>query len=285
MRHPSEDDQPLAPGADSRVRRLATYNLHQGGARAAAAQLLADARLALLCLQEARDPAGLPLAQDLPARRLIWQPVPGKAWGSAVLIGGGTATALSLPPDLAGWVAGAEVHGWGGARPVQVFSIHAPPGPDHSYTRMVGRILDVVAAGATGADVVLGGDFNVVVGRRQPGEPVRVTRAETALLDRLEHELGLVAAWQAVHPGRPLARTLRWRHRADSLPYHCDGLFIPTGWLPALQDCTILEGDPWDAASDHHPVVATLVTPSPAASPDRLTLPRSVPPGIRQDGP
>ena len=67
----------------------------------------------------------------------------------------------------------------------------------------------------------------------------------------------LVACWQAAHPGEPLGRTLRWRHRADSLPYHCDGLFVPVGWLPALRDCTILTGGPWDIASDHHPVVAT----------------------------
>jgi endonuclease/exonuclease/phosphatase family metal-dependent hydrolase len=250
-----------ACAAEPPVRRLATYNLHQGGARAAAAQLLVDGQVDLLCLQETRDPARLPLPEGVPDPLVIWQPVPGKPWGSAVLIRGGTAAGLPLPPDLAGWVAGVEFSGWGGARPVQVFSIHAPPGPDHSYTRMVGRILDVVAAGAAGADVVLAGDFNVVVGRRQPTEPVRVTRAETAILDRLEHEFGLVAAWQAAHPGQPLARTLRWRHRADSLPYHCDGLFLPTAWLPTLRDCTILEGDPWDVASDHHPVVATLVRP------------------------
>jgi hypothetical protein len=244
---------------------LATYNLHQGGARRAAAGLLADARLDLLCLQETRDPTAFSLPDEAAAPAVVWQPVPGKPWGSGLLVRGGTAVPLPLPPDLVGWVAGATVGGWGGARPVQVFSIHAPPGPDHSYTRMVGRILDVVVAGAAGADVVLGGDFNVVVGRRKPDEPVRVTRAENALLDRLEAELGLVAAWQAAHPGEPLGRTLRWRHRADSLPYHCDGLFIPTGWLPILHDCTILTGLPWDSASDHHPVVATLGPLPPGA--------------------
>src|SRR5437588_410095 len=82
-------------------------------------------------------------------------------------------------------------------------------------------------AGWDGADLVLGGDFNVVVGRRGPGEPVRMSRAEVAILDRLEQDLDLLACWQAAHPGVPLARTLRWRHRADSLPYHCDGLFVP----------------------------------------------------------
>src|SRR5256885_412477 len=135
---------PPTQNADSTRLRLATYNVHLGGARQATAQLLAEWRPDVLCLQEARDPARLPAAGGL--------------------------------------------------------------------------------------------------------EPVRMTRAEAAILDRVEQECGLVACWQAAHPGQPLARTLRWRHRADSLPYHCDGLFVPAGWLPALRDCSILTGDPWDAA-------------------------------------
>ena len=239
--------------------RLATYNLHQGAARAATAQLLTDWQPDLLCLQETRDPARLPLPADSAAPGVVWQPGPGGVWGSAVLVRGGVIRPLPLPPDLTGWVGGAEIQGWGGpgARPVHAYSIHAPPGQVRSYTRMVERILDVVAAQAAGADLVLGGDFNVVVGWRQPDEPIRMSRAEVQILERLDRDLGLVACWQAAHPGQPLGRTLRWRHRADSLPYHCDGLFVPRAWLPALRECRILDGAPWDVASDHHPVVAT----------------------------
>jgi endonuclease/exonuclease/phosphatase family metal-dependent hydrolase len=246
------------PAAAPAIRRFATYNLHLGAARAATAQLLADWQPDVLCLQEARDPARLPLPDTAPRPVAVWQPVPGGRWGSGLLLRA-AAVPLPLPADLLGWVAGAAISPWGGpgTPPLCAFSIHAPPGQERSYTRMVGRILDVVAEYAGGAEVVLGGDFNVVVGWRQPGEPVRMTRAEQALLERIERDLGLVACWQAAHPGQPLARTLRWRHRADSLPYHCDGLFVPVGWLPALRDCSILTGDPWDGASDHHPVVAT----------------------------
>jgi endonuclease/exonuclease/phosphatase family metal-dependent hydrolase len=253
---------------------LVTYNVHLGGARAATAHLLAAWQPALLCLQETRDPAALPLPPGTVAH---WQPVPGGTWGSAVLVRGGTATPLPQPPDLAGWVAGGGLHGWpGGSRPVHAYSIHAPPGLLKSYTRTVGRILDLVAPQAAGADLVLAGDFNVVVGRRGPDEPIRMSRAEAALLDRLEHDLGLLPAWQTAHPGQPLARTLRWRHRADSLPYHCDGLFLPAAWRPALRACAILTGPPWDTASDHHPVVATLhgdPPPPPApGTPSATTL-------------
>ena len=251
-------DSIAAPAAPL-IRRLAAYNLHQGAARAATAQLVADWQPDLLCLQEARDPALLPMLEGAPPRVAIWQPVPGGVWGSGLLLRAAAARPLPLPPDLLGWVAGAEVPAWGGpgAPPVCVFSVHAPPGPERSYARMVMRILDVAAEIAAGKDLVLGGDFNVVVGRRPPGGPIRMTRAEQAILDRMEYDLGLMACWQAAHPGEPLGRTLRWRHRADSLPYHCDGLFVPAGWRPALRDCTILTGGIWETASDHHPVLAT----------------------------
>ena len=51
---------------------------------------------------------------------------------------------------------------------------------------------------------------------------------------------------------------MRWMRRPDSLPYHCDSIFIPAGWAPALQDCAVLEEDEWSVVSDHNPVVATL---------------------------
>src|SRR5439155_15045186 len=102
---------------------------------------------------------------------------------------------------------------------------------------------------------------NVAVGLRQPGHAPSVSRGERALLRRLREEFALVPCWQTTHPGEPLARTLRWMHRSDSPPYHCDGVFVPAAWARALQGCTVLEGDEWYALSDHNPVVATLAWP------------------------
>ena len=110
---------------------------------------------------------------------------------------------------------------------------------------------------------MLAGDFNVVVGLREPGQTPSVSRAERALLERLSGELGLVACWQTAHPGEPLARTLRWMHRADSPPYHCDGIFVPAEWAPSLQSCDVLEDEAWCALSDHNPVVATFALGTP----------------------
>jgi endonuclease/exonuclease/phosphatase family metal-dependent hydrolase len=135
-----------------------------------------------------------------------------------------------------------------------VFSVHCPAGR-LGYARTLHAILDRVAALRGGADLVLGGDFNVVVGHRQPGEALPVSRREREVLDRLAGDLGLVSCWQAAHPGRPLAQTLRWS--ADrSAPYHCDGIFVPAAWASRLVSCRVVTGPRWRALSDHNPVLA-----------------------------
>ena len=122
-------------------------------------------------------------------------------------------------------------------------------------------ILDLLAPLAAGADLVLGGDFNVVVGYRQPTERLRVSRGEREILERLEREFHLISCWQAANPGRPLAQTLRWS--ADrTAPYHCDGIFVPRSWLERLGSCRVVKGSRWSQLSDHNPVVASFSIPS-----------------------
>jgi hypothetical protein len=57
----------------------------------------------------------------------------------------------------------------------------------------------------------------------------------------------------------PLAQTLRYV-KDPVVPYHCDGLFGPASWRPALRSCAVAAGPEWEALSDHNPVVATLAT-------------------------
>jgi endonuclease/exonuclease/phosphatase family metal-dependent hydrolase len=156
-------------------------------------------------------------------------------------------------------VVGAELASapWAAGRPLRLFSIHCPAGK-HGYVRTLHRILDGIARLGPGTEVILGGDFNVAVGHRQPGEALRITRGERALLDRLALEFGLVSAWQAAHPGRPLAQTLRWS--ADrAAPYHCDGIFVPAAWRARLRACRVVTGTRWRRLSDHNPVLAEFV--------------------------
>lgn len=257
--------------------RLAAYNVGQGGPRDPArwAHLLRELAPDLLFVQESRDPAhswlaALPSApaSDAPDRvSLLWRVVPGGRWGSGLWVRDGYLRPLEAPEVYSGRVAAAVVEGqaWPGigVAPVVALSIHAPTRKGSSYIKEMGHILDFAGEVAGGLPLVLGGDFNVAVGLREPGQALSITKGERALLGRLREELGLVACWQTAHPGEPLARTLRWMHRSDSPPYHCDGLFIPAEWEAALQSCTVLEGEEWCALSDHNPVVAVLAPGTP----------------------
>jgi endonuclease/exonuclease/phosphatase family metal-dependent hydrolase len=168
-------------------------------------------------------------------------------------------------PGFGGWVVGAEVAGaaWaGGRRPLRVFSIHCPAG-ERGYVATMHVLLDRIARLRAGADLVLGGDFNVVVGDRQPGEPIGVTRGERTVLDRLAGEFGLISCWQAANPGRRLAQTLRWSAEPTA-PYHCDGIFVPSAWGPRLARCRVVTGPRWRRLSDHNPVLAEFSAGDPA---------------------
>jgi endonuclease/exonuclease/phosphatase family metal-dependent hydrolase len=170
-----------------------------------------------------------------------------------------------VPEEFTGRVIAAVVEDrvWPGIgeAPIVALSIHAPTRKGSSYIKEVSRILDYAASLAEDRPLVLAGDFNVVVGVREPGQPIGMSRGERELLDRLRDDLALIPCWQTAHPGEPLARTLRWMHRSDSPPYHCDGVFIPASWAPALLECIVLEDEEWCMLSDHNPVVVTLASP------------------------
>jgi len=240
--------------------RVVAYNFLSGGSLVRGghwsrihAQLTPDVVLA----QECRRP------QDSPGERfraeasdtLLWAPASARRWGSAILLRGVRAAALPLP-GFAGWVVGAEVAGpgWSAGRPLRLFSIHCPVG-ERGYVRTLHQILDRIAPLRAGADLILGGDFNVVVGHRLPRERIVMSRGEREILDRLAAEFGLISCWQAANPGRPLAQTLRWS--ADRLaPYHCDGIFVPSAWSARLVSCRVVTGTRWAGLSDHNPVLA-----------------------------
>jgi endonuclease/exonuclease/phosphatase family metal-dependent hydrolase len=154
---------------------------------------------------------------------------------------------------------------------------------ERGYVRTLHRILDRVARQRDGADLILGGDFNVVVGNRHPNEQLTVNRGEREILDRLSAEFDLISCWQAANPGRPLAQTLRWS--ADRIaPYHCDGIFVPSAWGARLASCRVVTGSRWVGLSDHNPVVAEFTAwvgppedrPSRAGSAARPAVPGAV---------
>ena len=210
----------------------------------------------LVLAQECRPP------HNSPAERFrhdhddafAWQPAPGRDWGSALFARSASLVPVAIP-EYNGWVVGGEIRTslWP-ARPLMVFSIHGPAG-ERGYVDTMQHILDRLAALRGRADLVLGGDFNVAVGYRQPHDGIKFLRGERDLLDRLASEFGLVSCWQAANPGRRLAQTLRWMGNPGA-PYHCDGIFVPRSWLPMLKGCRVVRGSRWSRLSDHNPVVA-----------------------------
>ncbi|MGQ0816060.1 MAG: endonuclease/exonuclease/phosphatase family protein [Gemmatimonadota bacterium] len=231
--------------------RILTYNFLSGGSNTRNAhwsRVLRRARQpAIILTQEAKPPARVRGGDTH-----YWRAVPGYRWGSGILVRG-LPSAEIMVLGFEGWVIGAEIPL---AHKLRVFSIHCPAGA-HGYVRTLHELLDAITPAAAGADVILGGDFNVAAGFRGAHEPVRMSRAERVVLERITEELDLVPCWQAMHLGRPLAQTLRWTANRAA-PYHCDGIFIPRAWLPRLTRCEILSDADWDRLSDHNPVVATL---------------------------
>jgi endonuclease/exonuclease/phosphatase family metal-dependent hydrolase len=222
--------------------------------------------------QECRPP------QDAPGERfrpedgdtLLWSAAPERRWGSAIFLRRLRARPLPIR-GFGGWVVGAEVSGPDGpdSPPLRVFSIHCPVG-ERGYIRTLHAILDRIARVRAGADLILGGDFNVVVGQRHPGERLTVSRGEREILERLAGEFDLISCWQACHPSRPLAQTLRWS--ADRIaPYHCDGIFVPSTWRARLAGCRVVTGTRWAGLSDHNPVLADFtVGPLPLPPRERV---------------
>jgi endonuclease/exonuclease/phosphatase family metal-dependent hydrolase len=234
--------------------RIATYNMLAGGsARRAQHWAMVREHIApdILLMQESRQPD--PAA--FPHRSCMWAEAVKGRWGTALV-----ARDLEFVPiqvrGFRGWVTGGEVQV--GNRPLRVFSVHVPSGK-HGYVRTAHQLVRRLRPFARDADLVIGGDFNVAVGFRDPGDR-KMSAAERALLTCLVEELDLMPCWQTAHPAEPLAQTLRWmRNRAT--PYHCDGIFAPRAWRSCLHYCEVLSGPEWDRLSDHNPVVAEFDLP------------------------
>jgi endonuclease/exonuclease/phosphatase family metal-dependent hydrolase len=241
----------VATPEDVRPWRLATLNMLKGGGRRVAPDdVLRDTRADLVLLQEA---AGFVAGSS---GAWVWQPVRERSWGSAIRVAHGRLEPIAVR-GFEGWVAGAR---WSAPAldNLGVFSVHAPHGAGGYCGRMHG-ILDAIAAASRRAgmrDIVVGGDFNIGIGaRRHDGAPTGVR--EQAVQRRLRDEFELVNAWEALHPRARPVQTLRWTGN-PSVPYHCDGLFVPLRWAGALRRCVVLNSARWCARSDHNPVVATL---------------------------
>lgn len=239
--------------------KLATYNILKGGSyRVHWSKMIEDFGVDLLLVQEsyAHHEHLPPLLYPDARSQSAWEMVEKNGWGSAVFSRSGSVKPVAVP-NFSGWVVGAEISGasWQAGRcdSILAFSIHAPVFKG-SYSKPVNKILDEIKKVAEGRDIIIGGDFNLTVSN-WIGSERPVNKQDLAIQARLADEFGLLNCWQAANPDQPLHQTLRWT-RDRTMPYHCDGLFVPKAWKARLQSCSVLAGDEWNRLSDHNPVVA-----------------------------
>ena len=154
--------------------RIVTYNFLRAGSLKRCghwSRVIRNLKPDLVLAQECRPP------QSSPGERFrhdqhdafAWQSTGSSGWGSGLFAR--SASLVPIPiPDYDGWVVGGEIRNtsWS-ERPLIVFSVHGPVG-ERGYIRTMQHILDRVALLCGGADLVLGGYFNVAVGYRQPRE-------------------------------------------------------------------------------------------------------------------
>ena len=230
-----------------------TWNLRAGGATAAATSLATLLHADLVLLQETRSPLW-------PGRnKKLWHAVPGRRWGSAILVRTGSLQPLDLD-TYPGWVTGAK---WvnsrmPGLKELFVFSVHSPsPRKGErkgSYTQRSLEIVQAIHARVpTTAPVVIGGDFNLAsLGERLASETLPHDKRESAALATFR-SLGFVVAWRDLHEGQPLPQTLRWTGNTAT-PFHLDG-FLVRGNAVTPRHCEVLNATATRDQSDHMPVV------------------------------
>ena len=240
---------------------IVSYNLHFGGKTGDGnqwRQMMAEFAPDFVFAQESFHPKMYFSPDEFASfKNCIWSNVPGQKWGSAILSRYQPLEAVHLT-QYEGWVVGARVPELvigGVSQSALLFCIHAPsPGP---YEPVVNRILDAIMERRDGQPVLVAGDFNITTAIRHPNETLKNTSGEVKILKRLRQELGLLNAWQVMHPNQDLPQTLRWNK--DRLPpYHCDAVFLNQSHLSHLRDARIESSGVWGQLSDHNPVVVTL---------------------------
>lgn len=231
--------------------RIATFNLRGGGSRGHWQHLLRTVRPDIAMVQETRDPSRYidDLLDPLDVTSTFWIGASHGKWGSALSVRQG----MLEPHPLSGptwWAAGGIVRGDGPE--LLACSVHLAP-IGGSYVRSAHAFLDALAAVGHRGEVVIGGDWNLTIGQRQPGETSKNSKAELTLIDRLRDEFALESAWSMTYPTSHLPQTLRWS--ADPVsPYHCDGILIPMAWKERVTHVGIGRNQDWRAYSDHNPV-------------------------------
>jgi len=229
-----------AKRTEGNVIRIATWNCCRASVgKTADACAALDASLTVL--QEARRPASL---------------APGHLWtgikphnGLQVVPGQGVMVTLGPVEPAAPW----SIIPLTVSQPVELHVLMVWTRKEHAYVQGLDAALSTYAAFLAAAPSVVLGDFNANAIWDNARRPTDFSRVAT----RLSEQFGLVSAYHA-YTGEDFglesqATHYFWRRR--SRPFHIDYCFVPTHWVGGLRNVSILDGPPWDALSDHRPLV------------------------------
>jgi exonuclease III len=240
--------------------KIATYNILKGGSqRVHWVRMIQYHDVDLLLVQEsyAHQEHLPPLLYPDAGKQSAWEMAEKNGWGSAVFSRTGSVKPITVP-NFTGWVVGAKIirASWqaGSADPLLAFSVHAPS-KGEAYWKQVNKLLDEIKKVAGRREIVIGGDFNIAVSH-WPGPERPTCKQDSMIQVRLAEEFGLFNCWQTANPNQPLCQTLRWTGNR-TIPYHCNGIFVPKSWKNRLQSCDVMAGDEWNGLSDHNPVIAS----------------------------
>ena len=176
-------------------------------------------------------------------------------WGSAIYVKNNTMEKIDIP-GFNGWVVGGKlIKPFMGQKNLFIFSIHTPsPGP---YDKNTFAILDVIKKIVGDHELVIAGDFNMTTALRHESEELKLHKADYELITKLRKDFGLMNSWQIIHPNKDLPQTLRW-NKNKKPPYHIDGIFIPFSWAKYIDECEVIDREPWNKMSDHNPILLSL---------------------------
>ena len=242
--------------AEEIVIRLATWNCCRASV-AKTAEAVAALGASVTVLQEARRPAELPLGH-------IWVGKNSQN-GLAVVPGAGYRVALGPVASSAPWsIVPVRVSGRQKLHLLMVWTRQ-----EHGYIQGLDAALSTYARFLTSAPSVVIGDFNANAIWDGPRRPTDFSRVAA----RLKDQFGLVSAYHArsgeAFGSESQATHYFWRRRTR--PFHIDYCFVPERWVRDLGEVAILDAAPWDALSDHRPVVVDYGTAPPGTrSPSRL---------------
>ena len=241
--------------------KLLTFNLLYGGQKKEINywhEMINDFQPDIIFAQETNPPRSYFLddSEILNKNSIVWG-VTKSGWGSAIYLKNNFIEPIDVP-GFEGWVVGGKLKKpFIGENTLFVFSVHTPsPGP---YDKNTFAILDAIKEIVGNNELIIAGDFNMTTAVRHESEELKLNKSDYKLIERMRKDFGLVNSWQVVHPNENIPQTLRWS--TNPVPhYHIDGIFIPCSWVRYIENCEIIDKEPWNRISDHNPILLSIET-------------------------